>query len=233
MHLGSTDRVAWKKVVTGIREMCDVCETTLFNIHWVCDKCGFVVCIGCYTSRKEKEQNSGDSDMEPEVHHGPVDLNKRDKYNWMLCGQGQAHVQKKLMLTQIIAGNALDDVGRYLHCVLEEYKIPCLCDCSREKGSALEPTKEAANQNGQNGQADQTNGVPVQASLMNNVGKSATSGVKESGPDDSGTTENQLQVKSGFSNSPEEAGASPLAFLADVALGECATRLISRGLRLD
>lgn len=28
--------------------MCDVCETTLFNFHWACSKCGFVVCIDCY-----------------------------------------------------------------------------------------------------------------------------------------------------------------------------------------
>lgn len=44
-----TDKtVAWKRVVQGVREMCDVCETTLFNYHWVCEKCGFVVCIDCY-----------------------------------------------------------------------------------------------------------------------------------------------------------------------------------------
>lgn len=40
--------VAWKRVVQGVREMCDVCETTLFNFHWACGKCGFVVCIDCY-----------------------------------------------------------------------------------------------------------------------------------------------------------------------------------------
>lgn len=28
--------------------MCDVCETTLFNYHWACGKCGFVVCLDCY-----------------------------------------------------------------------------------------------------------------------------------------------------------------------------------------
>lgn len=40
--------VAWKRVIQGVREMCDVCETTLFNYHWACGKCGFVVCIDCY-----------------------------------------------------------------------------------------------------------------------------------------------------------------------------------------
>lgn len=40
--------VAWKRVIQGVRELCDVCETTLFNYHWVCGRCGFVVCIDCY-----------------------------------------------------------------------------------------------------------------------------------------------------------------------------------------
>lgn len=33
--------------------MCDVCETTLFNYHWACGKCGFVVCIDCYKVMKK------------------------------------------------------------------------------------------------------------------------------------------------------------------------------------
>lgn len=49
------ETVTWKRVVQGVREMCDVCETTLFNIHWVCHKCGFVVCIDCYKFRKNTE----------------------------------------------------------------------------------------------------------------------------------------------------------------------------------
>lgn len=40
--------IAWKRVVQGVREICDVCETTLFNFHWTCGKCGFVVCLDCY-----------------------------------------------------------------------------------------------------------------------------------------------------------------------------------------
>lgn len=38
----------------GVREMCDVCETTLFNIHWVCRKCGFGVCLDCYRQRRNR-----------------------------------------------------------------------------------------------------------------------------------------------------------------------------------
>lgn len=46
--------MAWKRAVRGVREMCDVCETTLFNIHWVCRKCGFGVCLDCYRLRKNQ-----------------------------------------------------------------------------------------------------------------------------------------------------------------------------------
>ena len=55
IHLGSTNSIAWKSVVAGVREMCDVCETTLFNIHWVCSECGFVVCIDCYKTKRDDE----------------------------------------------------------------------------------------------------------------------------------------------------------------------------------
>ncbi|KAI1238111.1 hypothetical protein IHE44_0012826 [Lamprotornis superbus] len=46
-------QVAWKRAVRGVREMCDVCDTTIFNLHWVCSKCGFGVCVDCYRMRKK------------------------------------------------------------------------------------------------------------------------------------------------------------------------------------
>ena len=48
----TTGTIAWKRAVDGFRELCDVCQTTLFNIHWTCGECGFVVCIDCYKARK-------------------------------------------------------------------------------------------------------------------------------------------------------------------------------------
>ena len=38
----------WKRAVGGVRELCDVCYTTLFNFHFVCPNCGFAVCLDCY-----------------------------------------------------------------------------------------------------------------------------------------------------------------------------------------
>lgn len=46
--------VIWRRVVQNLREMCDVCSTTLFNYHWTCGKCGFVVCVSCFNARRNK-----------------------------------------------------------------------------------------------------------------------------------------------------------------------------------
>ena len=48
----TTGTIFWKRAIEGFRELCDACQTTLFNIHWTCGECGFVVCIDCYKARK-------------------------------------------------------------------------------------------------------------------------------------------------------------------------------------
>lgn len=58
--LCSAAKIAWKRAVRGVRESCDACEATLFNIHWVCQKCGFVVCLDCYKA-KERKSSKGQS----------------------------------------------------------------------------------------------------------------------------------------------------------------------------
>ena len=94
VHLSLTAKIAWKRAVQGVREMCDVCDTTLFNMHWVCHKCGFVVCIDCYKLRSRKS-------------HGCTDKNckscEKEGHKWLTCSVSrQAHEPEKLMLTQII-----------------------------------------------------------------------------------------------------------------------------------
>lgn len=87
--------------MTGVREMCDVCDTTLFNMHWVCHKCGFVVCLDCYKV-KAKEVN-GDEDSE-----GSGDADKEETNQWLTCSANrQAHDVDKLMLTQIIPADGM------------------------------------------------------------------------------------------------------------------------------
>ncbi|CAH1155213.1 unnamed protein product [Phaedon cochleariae] len=117
-HMSEDKTVAWKRVVQGVREMCDVCETTLFNCHWACGKCGFVVCIDCYKSRKK-----GAMKMWGEPGKD------RDEFSWLLCTNRQAHEQEKLMLTQIIAGDSLNKLGRMVHETRELWNIEQFCGC--------------------------------------------------------------------------------------------------------
>ena len=51
--------VAWKRAVLQVREMCDICATTMFNTHWTCDRCGFAVCLDCFLSALKYEDDKG------------------------------------------------------------------------------------------------------------------------------------------------------------------------------
>ena len=113
---------AWKRVVQGVREMCDVCEATLFNKHWACGKCGFVVCIDCYSSRV-----SGHGFTAPGSDPEADEKKDKDGFAWLLCNNNKSHQLDTLMLTQIIAGDALDEVNT---------KLKLLTKLNRSKGNA-------------------------------------------------------------------------------------------------
>ena len=48
----NSGKVLWKRLQPQVREMCDVCSTSLFNYHWTCPCCGILVCIDCYRTRQ-------------------------------------------------------------------------------------------------------------------------------------------------------------------------------------
>ncbi|XP_042726916.1 lysine-specific demethylase 3A isoform X2 [Lagopus leucura] len=126
-------QVAWKRAVRGVREMCDVCDTTIFNLHWVCSKCGFGVCVDCYRMRKKGIHEDDDSDT----------------FSWFKCVKGQEHEPENLMPTQIIPGRALYDVGDIVHSVRTKWGIKANCPCANKQFKALsKPTlKEDSKQN--------------------------------------------------------------------------------------
>lgn len=126
LHENTNSTIAWKKVVRGIREICDVCDTTLFNFHWTCDKCGFGVCLDCFKDRKD---NRTVRKMQP----GVKPPRGRDDFYWLHCSGGVIHHLKELILTQIIAGDALNVLGRLLHDVRTLWEIPQLCGCLLSK----------------------------------------------------------------------------------------------------
>ncbi|XP_042097092.1 probable JmjC domain-containing histone demethylation protein 2C isoform X4 [Ovis aries] len=108
-------KIAWKRAVRGVREMCDACEATLFNIHWVCQKCGFVVCLDCYKAKERKSSRD------------------KELYAWMKCVKGQPHDHKHLMPTQIIPGSVLTDLLDAMHTLREKYGIKSHCHCTNKQ----------------------------------------------------------------------------------------------------
>lgn len=98
--------------------MCDVCDTTLFNTHWACHRCGFVVCIDCYrVKRKIRAKFSNNVEEE----------NRK----WLLCTSNKNHEADKLMLTSIIPGDALSISGDLIHHVRRKHSIESDCPCHK------------------------------------------------------------------------------------------------------
>ncbi|RXG69918.1 Lysine-specific demethylase 3A [Armadillidium vulgare] len=188
LHMGEDPVVAWKRVVQGVREMCDVCETTLFNIHWACSKCGFVVCIDCYKGRKEGTVKVWDVDE---------GAKERDKYSWLLCASRVPHELDKLMLTQIIAGNALADLGNKIHEWRYKWGVPMYCGCS-EASKYKEKEQEDKKLNG------------INKDLIKNIKKESKSDLVN------GTV--KLEKGERINGKDDDMSNSPLNFFADVAL---------------
>ena len=46
--LGNWANPIWKRLQPQVREMCDVCSTSLFNAHFTCTECGIIICIDCH-----------------------------------------------------------------------------------------------------------------------------------------------------------------------------------------
>lgn len=205
---------SWKRVVQGVREMCDVCETTLFNFHWVCHKCGFVVCLDCYKARKNGTAREEE----------PLQRN-HDEYQWLHCSNHQPHEQDKLMMTNIIASTALWDVSEIMHDIKKKWNIQSHCQCSVSND---EPQEKPV-----------FNGICKQ--LMSAVSK--TFDIKKESTQSNNSNDSQIlkkhekvslnklsqglkQENLGMYNEVE---SSPLTWLADVALNSSGKLQESQG----
>ncbi|XP_048748291.1 probable JmjC domain-containing histone demethylation protein 2C isoform X3 [Ostrea edulis] len=197
---GDEAKIAWKRAVTGVREMCDVCDTTLFNMHWVCHKCGFVVCLDCYKVRlRALQQDSGDEGDESDPYNGVQQEEQRD---WLTCSANrQQHEPDKLMLTQIIPGDALWEVGKLIHDMKKKWNIPCKCSCGQSNSKLVQ-------KNGINQQYVQQ----AINHLSNNKSKKLMNGIAEDHKMYKGKKES---INGNIKYNPNS--SSPLNLLADVA----------------
>ncbi|XP_060048656.1 probable JmjC domain-containing histone demethylation protein 2C isoform X2 [Erinaceus europaeus] len=185
-------KIVWKRAVRGVREMCDACEATLFNIHWVCQKCGFVVCLDCYKAKERKSSRD------------------KELYAWMKCVKGQPHDHKHLMPTQIIPGSVLTDLLDAMHILREKYAIKSYCHCTNRQNIQVGnfPTMNGVSQVLQNvlNHSDKISLCVPESQQHSTPQKSESNGNRSPGSDAS--TDSKL--------TPPES-QSPLHWLADLA----------------
>ena len=89
LHMSNNKNITWKRPVKGVREMCDVCKTTLFNHHWICGMCGLFVCLDCYQFRR--------GGLVKDNEKGEIDKNT-DDYKWPYCTTGDYYFLRALLL---------------------------------------------------------------------------------------------------------------------------------------
>ncbi|NXB25883.1 KDM3B demethylase, partial [Rhagologus leucostigma] len=213
-------KVAWKRAVRGVREMCDVCETTLFNIHWVCRKCGFGVCLDCYRLRKNRPRSETEEIGDEEV------------FSWLKCAKGQSHEPENLMPTQIIPGTALYNIGDMVHAARGKWGIKANCPCiNRQNKSVLRPAvtngisqlptvNPSASVSGNESTFSTGAGTAGVGQVeMDTVPKSEAtdSRIEESAKTETLPTSNTGEVKTNRPLCPETAPSSALHWLADLA----------------
>ena len=93
LHMSNNKNITWKRPVKGVREMCDVCKTTLFNHHWICGMCGLFVCLDCYQFRR--------GGLVKDNEKGEIDKNT-DDYKWPYCTTGDYYFLRALLLCNFV-----------------------------------------------------------------------------------------------------------------------------------
>nr|CAD7451504.1 unnamed protein product [Timema bartmani] len=124
----------------------------------------------------------------------------RDQFSWLLCTNRQSHEQEKLMLTQIIAGDSLLQLGHKTHEVRTALGIPQYCGCPVSKEAPL------VNING------------ICKELLKNLGKSEpVNGLVKMEVKEEKDEEKEEEDNGGATVKTEDK-KTPLGWLADVAL---------------
>ena len=114
--------LTWKRPVRGIRELCDVCETTIFNTHYVCSECGLAVCVDCYAIRESYPTY---------VSPHPSRNKNLDDFGWILCNQKKGHDFNAFHLAIFMTRAVYGSIDATYHNIRNEKKIKGLCQCHR------------------------------------------------------------------------------------------------------
>jgi hypothetical protein len=111
----------WRRPVLQVREQCDVCHTSLFNIHWTCHHCGTYTCLDCYSERQNEVVR-----WKPK---SKIDKEERDKFFWLKCNHREGH---DLILTQMITNSTLSALNQIVHQLCQDRNISSKCACELE-----------------------------------------------------------------------------------------------------
>ena len=85
------DSKVWKRQMSNTRELCDICNTAIFNGHYGCTKCGLAVCLECMNNRlrieseRETMVEATPSPSATVYYHKTKLLLQRDSYDWPQC----------------------------------------------------------------------------------------------------------------------------------------------------
>ena len=169
LALGVTRPVSWRRQHPGVREMCDVCSTTIFNIHLTCPTCGIMVCHDCYTARMDGTRYKTTGNLSRPYRtrrlRSAVDL---DVNLWPLCLERRPHQVERLMMTQMSPGNVQETVVTKFHEVMNHFNIPTSCNCgTQSKNSATKRKFSEVNCNPKKFKSMQSN--TRKKSLLNTV----------------------------------------------------------------
>ena len=103
----------WKRAVQGLREMCDTCDTAIFNFHWICPQCGFCICPACYQIGWDLEEGLTNQ-LTFHIHTYIYMFNDCIGYDvpstshkgWPICPYTSlSHLPSSLIVAQIIPAN--------------------------------------------------------------------------------------------------------------------------------
>ena len=118
----------WKRMQDKTREMCDVCSTSLFNVHWTCQYCGVLVCFDCHEVRRQgSTAYAGKADL-ARMYRSRKRMGggrNRDDHMWPYCKQRRVHeiTDDTLQLTVMIAGDIVAKLTNEMYQIAKEYEI--------------------------------------------------------------------------------------------------------------
>ena len=137
-------QVIWKRPHPGVREMCDVCSTSIFNYHFTCGTCGFLVCIDCFNGRKRGTRYKTLGMMAKPYRTHKNRFNKNlDKNLWPMCAEKKNHELDLLLLTHMSPGRVPMEIVEEMHELRKTLGIKAGCKCCR-KDDDLSSMKDSA-----------------------------------------------------------------------------------------